>query len=930
MRNYPKSFFLNIGAAAVLASAGTGAMFGQVTTTPVTPVQAVGNVLIGGGVNASNVTYTGAATALAQYTATGTNLPIASGLIISTGNATNPLLNGNPTNFCTTGNGTPGDPLLSQIAGVNTNDAAVLSFDFIPLGDTLKFNYVFGSEEYNEFVNGGVNDVFAFLLTGPDPAGGTYNNENIALLPGTTVPVSINTVNNGNFFGCTGTCNTGNPGTPYCNYYVDNLCGAPSGIACDGFTVRLTAIAPVVRCQTYTIRLAIADGGDSAYDSWVFLEQNSFVSPQLLFDSSPQLGGGLIGAVDTLLYEGCTNATITVRRNFDIDSARTYNLTVGGTATDGVDYSGVPATVTFNAGDSTAVFTIDALQNLGSQSDYTLSITISDSTVCGAVGSVISSTIVFLIKNVNPLQVNLGPDLSTCTTVSIMPQVTGGVPAYQYNWNNGLSNSPFIANYPLPNDMNFVLVVTDQCGVTATDTVFADKKSDPFANLNIYNVGQAVTNESCGEALFGISRVNLLTQPLSYQIWIGSGTAQNTIDFNVPATVNFASGQTADTLSLTGIYDMIQEPLEYIYLVTIDSTCAGPVVKDSIRINIRNVDPVQVDAGPDLSTGCPIVQQTLTGNGSAGIAPYSYTWSNGFNTQQIFVQPAQNTTYAVTVTDSCGRVSSDTVEVTVFYPPTADFTFTSHDFCEPSVVSFTDQSGTQYGNLNSWLYVNDNYDTYSSAANWTHSFTTAGNYNVTLVVGTDFPNCYDTVTKVVTIHPKPIGNFWWTPDPVTEVNPLASFTNASSLDVSSWMYEVDGASYNTADFEHTFTLPGEYDVYLYVENEYGCRDTVEKTVIVEGEHTFFIPNAFSPDNNSVNPVWEPKGENIAYLEYFIFDRWGERIFQANSDMVSYGWNGRRSNGQPYKSDTYVYKMYVKDKYGKEYEFFGHILLLSGD
>jgi len=250
MRNYPKSFFLNIGAAIVLASAGTGALFGQVTTTPVTPVQAVGNVLIGGGVNASNVTYTGSATALAQYTATGTNLPITSGLIISTGNATNPLLNGAPTNFCTTGNGTPGDPLLSQIAGVNTNDAAVLSFDFIPLGDTLKFSYVFGSEEYNEFVNGGVNDVFAFLLTGPNPGGGSYNNTNIALLPGTTVPVSINTVNNGNFFGCTGACNTGNPNTPYCNYYVDNLCGAPSGIACDGFTVKLTAIAPVQRCQT--------------------------------------------------------------------------------------------------------------------------------------------------------------------------------------------------------------------------------------------------------------------------------------------------------------------------------------------------------------------------------------------------------------------------------------------------------------------------------------------------------------------------------------------------------------------------------------------------------------------------------------------------------------------------------------------------------
>ncbi|MDP0953449.1 choice-of-anchor L domain-containing protein, partial [Klebsiella pneumoniae] len=78
-----------------------------------------------------------------------------------------------------------------------TNDAAVLQFDFIPLGDTLKFDYVFASEEYNVYVGGGVNDVFAFLLSGPNPAGGNYVDANLALLPGTTTPVSINTVNNG-------------------------------------------------------------------------------------------------------------------------------------------------------------------------------------------------------------------------------------------------------------------------------------------------------------------------------------------------------------------------------------------------------------------------------------------------------------------------------------------------------------------------------------------------------------------------------------------------------------------------------------------------------------------------------------------------------------------------------------------------------------
>lgn len=900
----------------------------QVVTTPVTPAQAVGNVLIGGGVNASNVVYTGNPQALAQYTATGTNLPIQSGLIISTGNASNPLLNGGPGNFCSTSFNGAGNPILTGISGVSTNDAAILQFDFIPLGDTLKFNYVFGSEEYNEYVNGGVNDVFAFLLTGPNPAGGTYNNYNIALLPGTTTPVSINTVNNGYATGCTGACNTAvNAG---CNYYIDNLCGAPSGIACDGFTVKLTAIAPVVRCQTYTIKLAIADGGDWSWDSWVFLEENSFVSPQLLFESNPILGGGLVGSVDTLLYEGCTNALVTVKRNFDLDSLRTYNLAVSGSAVDGVDYSGLPQTVTFNPGDSTATFSIQALLNLASGSNSTLTIAITDSFVCGSVNSFITNTINFVIQNVNPLDVNLGPDLSTCNTINILPTVTGGVAPYTYNWNNGTSTSPAIVNYSLPNDMTFILGVTDHCGVTAYDTLFADLKDNPFAGLDIFSIGTTSTNESCGEVLYGISRNQLTNLAKSYAIYIGSGTATNGTDFTYNNVVNFAAGQTVDTLSLSAIYDLVTEGNEYIYLVTIDSLCNGSVVKDSIRIDIIDIEQITVNAGPDLSTGCPIVTQSLQATASLGWGAYSYVWSTGETSTTISVTPSVNTSYFVTVTDECGRTASDTVSVSVYYPPTADFNFSSPNYCEPATIFYTDNSTTNYGTINSWRYLDENGAVISNINDWAHTLSTAGSYTISLVVGTNNANCYDTISKIIVVQPKPIADFWWSPSPITEVNPTGNFVNNSSSDVSLWQYEVDGAGYNTADFSHTFGLPGEYTCYLYVSNEHGCRDTVEKVVVVEGEHTFYIPNTFTPDRDGINEFWGPSGENINYIEYFIFDRWGEKIFEANSEMDSYLWNGKHKSGKDLKSDTYVYRMYVIDKYGKEYQYFGFVNLLNGN
>ena len=167
-----------------------------------------------------------------------------------------------------------GDPDLTSLANnFTTYDAAILEFDFVPQSDTLRFNYVFGSEEYPEYVGSPYNDVFGFFLSGPGIAG-PYSGgaENIALIPGTSNAVSINNVNNGYSFTepASGPCNN-------CAYYVDNSSGAE--VQYDAFTTVLTAQAVVVPCQTYHIKIAISDAGDGALDSGVFLEEG--VSLQL-------------------------------------------------------------------------------------------------------------------------------------------------------------------------------------------------------------------------------------------------------------------------------------------------------------------------------------------------------------------------------------------------------------------------------------------------------------------------------------------------------------------------------------------------------------------------------------------------------------------------------------------------------------------------
>ena len=139
-------------------------------------------------------------------------------------------------------------------------DACVLEFDCIPMGDTLLFNFSFGSEEYPEFVGSAFNDIFAIYLTGP----GFPTPTNVAALPDAT-PVAINNVNAG--------LNEA--------YFIDNQAPAGSFVSYDGFTTNLTAFAVVSPDDVYHFKVAIADVADGVFDSGVFLEAFSFRSEGL-------------------------------------------------------------------------------------------------------------------------------------------------------------------------------------------------------------------------------------------------------------------------------------------------------------------------------------------------------------------------------------------------------------------------------------------------------------------------------------------------------------------------------------------------------------------------------------------------------------------------------------------------------------------------
>lgn len=284
-----KNIFISLLISAVLSEHA----FAQLTMTPVANLQAaIQNSLLGAGVVVSNITYNGVPNSLAEFTGN-SSTGISNGLYIGTGSAmtvSNPAVY-----FMSDSYSAPGDSDLQSIASSTTQDAGVLEFDFKVQGDSVQFNFVFASEEYSDFAGSAFNDVFGFFISGP----GITGHQNMALIPATTLPVSINNVNNG--YASVGTIPTGP--CMNCAYYNDNT--NDTTCAFDGMTTVITATAAVQPCTFYHIKIAVGNVGDGAFDSGIFLESNSFTpcGPLSVFK-------GLVPVEDTLRM--CSGGSLTL------------------------------------------------------------------------------------------------------------------------------------------------------------------------------------------------------------------------------------------------------------------------------------------------------------------------------------------------------------------------------------------------------------------------------------------------------------------------------------------------------------------------------------------------------------------------------------------------------------------------------------------
>lgn len=327
------------------------------------PAQDLVGTLTGSGITTLNANLNCPSTANGLFEVTGINtLGIDSGIVLSTGYVDFAPTVGSvvgPNDGVISGptaptNGANNDPdLQSLVPGRSIRDVCYLEFDFVPIGDSINFDFVFASSEYWDFSCSSYNDVFGFFISGP----GITGTQNIALIPGTNIPIMVNSTTNGPSPGQSlSNCSSIGPGSPFSQYYNDNRNGPT--ISFGGYTDVFTAKAAVQACDTYHLKLAIADVGDDILDSGVFLKAGSLSS--IGINSTVE---GTYGANQNNDHcvRGCKSAYVTLNREAPINQDTHIDIVFGGDAINGLDYETIAPIATIPAGTTEAVIEVKPL-----------------------------------------------------------------------------------------------------------------------------------------------------------------------------------------------------------------------------------------------------------------------------------------------------------------------------------------------------------------------------------------------------------------------------------------------------------------------------------------------------------------------------------------------------------------------------------------
>jgi gliding motility-associated-like protein len=359
--------------------------------------------------------------------------------------------------------------------------------------------------------------------------------------------------------------------------------------------------------------------------------------------------------------------------------------------------------------------------------------------------------------------------------------------------------------------------------------------------------------------------------------------------YNVRLTITYSSGQVVNVIHTITVYDNPAANFSF------NIPCEGNATNftDQSQINIATWEWVFGDG--NISN-----QQHPT---------HTYLTAGSYNVQLIVANE-----------NGCADTVVQVIEVNP--NPAVDFG-TPQQGCLPIEAQF---SGISSATIVSWSWDLGNGTT-STNQNTNLTYNNVGSYDVSLTV-TDNNGCSNMLTQnnYINVYPNPVANFNSTPDDVDELDPTLYFTDLSQNNISLWNWNFgDGNTSTTQNPSNTYDGAGVYLVSLYVENAYGCSSQIEKEVAIKPVFSFYVPNAFTPDNDGDNDTFKGKGVNIDEYNMMIFDRWGEKIFET--EILEEGWDGYYQNSLV-QNGVYVYKIKLKDVLGENHNYIGSVTLVK--
>ncbi|MBL7951629.1 MAG: PKD domain-containing protein [Flavobacteriales bacterium] len=481
-------------------------------------------------------------------------------------------------------------------------------------------------------------------------------------------------------------------------------------------------------------------------------------------------------------------------------------------------------------------------------------------------------------------------------------------------WDLGDGTTTALTNpahtYELPGSYDVRLTVTSPSGC-ARDSLFQDL-------ILVHPTPQAAFQPSLTEACVGepITFTDTSVPADTYTCaWsLGDGTLSDACPtihaysaagtYNVLLSVSNAFGCADDTL-MSQLVEIIPTP-EPDFSFTTDSGCIP------LEVRFENDTPGQEEqtAFWDLGNG-----QTATTHDAIAL----YTSPGVYSV-------------ALTMTNTlgCSATHTKTNAITAYGLPVVTFFVEPDSGCAPLDVQFTNT--TDPGMIGGCFWAFGDGTTSPDCAAQ-HTYVTSGTYTVSLTVNSP-AGCEGDTTLFHLVHvdPSPIAHFTFGPQPTDFYRPEITFIDNSSEDAIDWDWHFPAgtpeASANTTTVvRYPNDRAGTYPVRLTVTNEHGCTDTIILPVTIDGVHSVYAPNAFTPDGDAINGIFLPIIRDDVQRDHDmrIFDRWGQEVFRSSDPSI--GWDGRVNGAEP-KTDVYIWKLRSRNGVdGIMREYTGHVTVL---